>query len=98
MWVPTNVIWKPHTKKPKTNNTYPLWEKASLIADKKVWSLSAWYELITAFDGNKKIEIPKKRRVPKNYIEIIGAREQNLKNIDVKINDKKKTGKKWHQD
>ena len=36
-------------------------------------------------NGNKKIEIPKKRRVSKNYIEIIGAREQNLKNIDVKI-------------
>ena len=36
-------------------------------------------------NGNKKIEIPKKRRVLKNHIEIIGAREQNLKNIDVKI-------------
>ena len=36
-------------------------------------------------NGNKKIKIPKKRRVSKNYIEIIGAREQNLKNIDVKI-------------
>jgi len=36
-------------------------------------------------NGNKKIEIPKKRRVSKNHIEIIGAREQNLKNIDVKI-------------
>ena len=36
-------------------------------------------------NGNKKIEIPKKRRVSKNHIEIIGAREQNLKNIDVRI-------------
>ena len=36
-------------------------------------------------NGNKKIKIPKKRRVSRNYIEIIGAREQNLKNIDVKI-------------
>ena len=24
--------------------------------------------------------------------------QSNVKNIDVKINDKKKTGKKWHQD
>ena len=24
--------------------------------------------------------------------------QSNIKNIDVKINDKKKTGKKWHQD
>ena len=36
-------------------------------------------------NGNKKIKIPKKRQVSRNYIEIIGAREQNLKNIDVKI-------------
>ena len=41
IWVPTNVIWKPQTKKPKTKSTYPLWEKASLIAEKNVWSLSA---------------------------------------------------------
>ena len=24
--------------------------------------------------------------------------QSNVKNIDVKVNDKKKTGKKWHQD
>ena len=36
-------------------------------------------------NGKKKIEIPKKRRLSKNYIEITGAREQNLKNIDIKI-------------
>ena len=24
--------------------------------------------------------------------------QSNVKNIDIKINDKKKTGKKWHQD
>ena len=38
--------------------------------------------------GAKKIEIPKKRRKVTNktkYLEIIGARENNLKNIDVKI-------------
>lgn len=31
------------------------------------------------------IEVPKQRRTSTNYIEIIGAREHNLKNIDVKI-------------
>ena len=36
-------------------------------------------------NGTIKIEVPKKRRSSKNYIEIIGAREHNLKNIDVKI-------------
>ena len=34
-------------------------------------------------NGTLKIEVPKKRRVSKNYIEIKGARENNLKNIDV---------------
>ncbi|MCK5637055.1 MAG: excinuclease ABC subunit A, partial [Flavobacteriaceae bacterium] len=43
-------------------------------------SLTAKY-----LNGNLKIEVPKKRRTSKNYIEIIGAREHNLKNIDVKI-------------
>ncbi|WIV13478.1 excinuclease ABC subunit UvrA [Proteiniborus sp. MB09-C3] len=36
--------------------------------------------------GKKKIEIPKKRRKPNGkWVEIIGAAENNLKNIDVKI-------------
>jgi excinuclease ABC subunit A len=35
--------------------------------------------------GRRKIPIPKKRREPKGWIEIIGAREHNLKNINVKI-------------
>ena len=36
--------------------------------------------------GKEKIEVPKKRREPNNeYLEIIGAREHNLKNISVKI-------------
>lgn len=34
-------------------------------------------------NGDLKIEIPKKRRPVKNYIEVKGARENNLKNIDV---------------
>lgn len=37
-------------------------------------------------DGEKKIEIPKKRRKPTNsYLEILKASQNNLKNIDVKI-------------
>lgn len=36
--------------------------------------------------GKKRIEIPKKRRKPDDrFIEIIGARENNLQNVDVKL-------------
>ncbi len=35
--------------------------------------------------GRKKIEIPQKRRKPKSWLTIKGAREHNLKNIDVSI-------------
>ncbi|NIJ45625.1 excinuclease ABC subunit A [Wenyingzhuangia heitensis] len=35
--------------------------------------------------GKDLIEVPKKRRISKNKIEIIGARENNLKNINVTI-------------
>ncbi|MDE6583080.1 MAG: ABC-ATPase UvrA, partial [Clostridia bacterium] len=35
--------------------------------------------------GDEKIEIPKERRKPKNYLKIIGAKENNLKNINVDI-------------
>lgn len=35
--------------------------------------------------GDEKIEIPKTRRKPKDYLTILGAKENNLKNIDVKI-------------
>jgi len=41
-------------------------------------SLTAQY-----LNGKMSIEVPNKRRKYKNYIEIIGARENNLKNIDV---------------
>lgn len=44
----------------------------------KADSLTANY-----LSGKKTIETPKKRRSYKNYIEIIGARENNLQNIDV---------------
>ena len=36
-------------------------------------------------NGEIKIEVPKKRRKFKNHIEVIGARENNLKNIDVTL-------------
>ncbi len=44
-------------------------------------------ESLTAQYLSKKmqIEVPEKRRAAKDFIEIIGAREHNLKNIDVKI-------------
>ena len=35
--------------------------------------------------GEEKIEVPKKRRKWNNYVEIKGARQNNLKNVDVKI-------------
>jgi len=35
--------------------------------------------------GEEKIDIPKERRKPRAYLEIIGAKENNLKNINVKI-------------
>lgn len=35
--------------------------------------------------GRKSIVVPKMRRKPFNFLEIIGAREHNLKNIDVRI-------------
>ncbi len=46
----------------------------------KAHSLTAQY-----LNGEKQIEVPKKRRKAKYYIDIIGAREHNLKNIDVRI-------------
>lgn len=44
----------------------------------KADSLTAQY-----LNGKMQIEVPKKRRKFKNHIDIIGARENNLKNIDV---------------
>ncbi len=35
--------------------------------------------------GDEKIEIPKERRKPQDFITILGAKQNNLKNIDVKI-------------
>ena len=41
-------------------------------------SLTAQY-----LNGNLEIEVPKKRRTSKYHVDIVGAREHNLKNIDV---------------
>ncbi len=35
--------------------------------------------------GREAIEIPDKRRKPKGFIEILGARENNLRNLDVRV-------------
>ncbi|WP_242093388.1 excinuclease ABC subunit UvrA [Aestuariivivens sediminicola] len=43
-------------------------------------SLTAQY-----LNATLKIEIPKTRRVSKYYVDILGAREHNLKNIDVRL-------------
>ena len=43
-------------------------------------SLTAEY-----LNGKKNIEVPERRRTSKNFIKILGARENNLKNIDVEI-------------
>ncbi len=35
--------------------------------------------------GRSRIEVPAARRQPKGFIEVLGAREHNLKNVDVKL-------------
>jgi excinuclease ABC subunit A len=35
--------------------------------------------------GRSRIEVPDARRKPKGFIEVLGAREHNLKNVDVKL-------------
>lgn len=35
--------------------------------------------------GKRRIETPTARRAPKGFVEVLGAREHNLKNVDVKI-------------
>ncbi len=46
----------------------------------KTQSLTAGY-----LKGSEKIEIPARRRTSEKYVKIIGARENNLKNLDVNI-------------
>lgn len=59
-----------------------LWHSGTAEDIKKVSkSITGQY-----LSGRKKIEIPKKRRkFNGKYIEIIGAKENNLKNINVKF-------------
>ena len=57
-----------------------------IIAQGPIKSILKSNGLTSAYlNGTYKIEVPKKRRTSKKKIELIGAREQNLKNIDVKI-------------
>ena len=35
--------------------------------------------------GTRRIEAPEKRRKPTGYVEIVGATQHNLKNVDVKV-------------
>jgi excinuclease ABC subunit A len=57
-----------------------------IVAEGTLKSILKSQGLTAAYlNGTKKIEVPKKRRKSKNKIEIIGARVQNLKNINVKI-------------
>jgi excinuclease ABC subunit A len=35
--------------------------------------------------GRRSIEVPRSRRAPKGFVEVLGAREHNLRNVDVKI-------------
>lgn len=58
-----------------------------LVGEGTVKELMQAPESITGkyLSGELKIEVPKKRRNPAGWIEIKGAKENNLKNIDVKI-------------
>jgi len=59
-----------------------------IVAQGDIETIKKCSESITGLylSGKKKIEIPETRRKPNGkWIEIIGARENNLKNIDVKI-------------
>lgn len=53
---------------------------ANKIAEAKDESYTARY-----LDGSMAIEVPAKRRRWRDYIEVVGAREHNLKNIDVRF-------------
>ena len=58
-----------------------------VVAAGTVEDVIACEESITGqyLSGKKRIELPEKRRKPAGWIKIKGARENNLKNIDVKI-------------
>ncbi|MBX3190663.1 MAG: excinuclease ABC subunit UvrA [Labilithrix sp.] len=50
-------------------------------------AIAAHHESVTGayLSGRRAIEIPAERRAPKGFIEVLGAREHNLKNVDVKL-------------
>ena len=58
-----------------------------IVAQGTVKEIEANENSITGkyLSGKKKIEVPDKRRKSNKYIEVKGAREHNLKNIDVKF-------------
>ena len=58
-----------------------------VVASGSVEDIMACEESITGayLSGRKRIEVPKERRTPAGYITIHGAREHNLKDIDVDI-------------
>ena len=89
MCVPTNVIWNPQTKKPKTKSTYPLCEKASAIASVNFCSLSTWEELIIDFAGNKNKDTTNPMRI--NIIKYFKVCSQSnwTRLYFVRIGDKK---------
>jgi len=60
----------------------------NIVAQGDIETIKKCSESLTGLylSGKKKIEVPEKRRRPNGkWIEIIGARENNLKNINVKI-------------
>ncbi len=58
-----------------------------VVAEGPPDTLAANPESLTGayLSGRRRIEVPSSRRAPKGWIEVLGAREHNLKNVDVKI-------------
>ena len=58
-----------------------------VVAEGTPDAIAAHEESVTGayLSGAKKIDVPKSRRKPTGAIEILGAREHNLKNVDAKI-------------